>query len=118
MGQLVVSVNYRLEICKRKMHQIDPEIVKKFDVFVVFEAISKQVPRDFVISSNKTSINERARYAVYFFEEKVAVFCFNDSKLVQKFNISTFFTNLYAFFESFWSQYIGKRSMEVERICQ
>ena len=47
------------------MLQIDPEIVEKFEVFVVFDAISVEYPRFFVKDSN-TINNERTSYALHF----------------------------------------------------
>ena len=42
------------------MPSFDPEIIEKIDVFVVFDAISVQFPRDFVSSSNIIN-NEKTR---------------------------------------------------------
>ena len=47
------------------MIQIDPEIVEKFVVFVVFDAISVQFPRFFVEGSNTIS-NERTAMHYFF----------------------------------------------------
>ena len=47
------------------MPQIKPETVKIFDIIVVFDTISIQFPRDFVISSN-TINNGRTNYTAYF----------------------------------------------------
>ena len=46
------------------MLQIDPEIVEKFEVFVVFDAFSVEFPRFFVKGSN-TINNERTSFALH-----------------------------------------------------
>ena len=46
------------------MLQIDPEIVEKFDVFVVFDAISVEFPR-FLVKGSNTFNNERTSYALH-----------------------------------------------------
>ena len=75
MGKVVVSVSFHLEIFKlqKKMSQIDPEIVEKFDVFVVFYVLFVGFLRDFVINSI-TNNKEITIYA--FFEENVTTFCY------------------------------------------
>ena len=68
MGQLVVSVYFRQEIssiCKNKMPQIDPENVKKFEVSVVFDAISVQFPRVFQIRSNTNNNKKRTMCKIF-----------------------------------------------------
>ena len=75
-GKRVASVSFRQEIktfCTKTMPQIDPEIVEKFHVFVVFDAISVQFPRDFVICSN-TINNEKLSYAAHFLERTLQRF--------------------------------------------
>ena len=61
MGRLFVSISFRRKkdsVCERKMPQIDPDIVKKIEVYVVFHAISEKVSREFVEGS-KTIYNKR-----------------------------------------------------------
>ena len=56
MGKLVVSVSFRYEISsirKRKGPQIDLRC-QNFDFFVVFDAISVDFSKDFVLSSQST----------------------------------------------------------------
>ena len=65
MRSFVISVSFREEISsiyKRKMPQIDREIVEKVEVFVLFDTISVQFPRAFVISSNN---QKRALHYVF-----------------------------------------------------
>ena len=52
------------------MLEIDLEVVEKFDDFVVFDAISVQFPKVFVISSI-TLNNERTSYAIHFLKRKL-----------------------------------------------
>ena len=76
MEQLVVSVSFRQKIssfCEREMPQVDNKNVEKIEVFVVFDAISVQFPREFIICFNAIN-NKRTRLASIF-EEKVAAFC-------------------------------------------
>ena len=68
MKKNVVSVCFRQQIrsiSESKMLKIDLEIAEKFEVFVVFDAISVQFPRVFVTSS-MTLNNERTSYAIHF----------------------------------------------------
>ena len=93
MGQLVVKVRFRQEInsiCKGKKHQIDTEIVENLEVFIVFDAISVQFPKEFVIRSN-TINNEKPSFAMVFSEENVAAFCFKNTSKV---STSLFMCNL------------------------
>ena len=65
----VVSVSFRQQIrsiSESKMAKIDIEIAEKFEVFVVFDAISVQFPRVFVDSSI-TLNNERTSYSIHIF---------------------------------------------------
>ena len=64
----VVSVSFRQQIrsiSESKMLKIDLEIAKKFQVFVVFHAISVQFPRVFVNSS--ITLNKKERVKQYIF---------------------------------------------------
>ena len=54
------------------MIQIDPEIVEKFDVSVVFDAISVEYARGFVIKSN-TNSNKRTSYASHLFGQLLKI---------------------------------------------
>ena len=64
--KIVVSVSFRQQIRSvsiSKLLKIFLEIVEKFEDVVVFDAISVQFPRVFVISSI-TLNNERTSYAI------------------------------------------------------
>ena len=65
----VVSVSFRQQIrliSTSKVLKIDLDVVEKFDDFVVFDAISVQFPKIFVISA-LTLNNERTRAMQYIF---------------------------------------------------
>ena len=72
-------MSFRQEIVQflKEMLQIDPEIVEKFEGFVVFDAISVEFPKLFVKGS-KTFKNERTSYALHF-EANFSAFCFKNS---------------------------------------
>ena len=98
------------------MHQIDPENVEKFDVFVVFDAISSQFPREIDMSNNIIK-NERTSYAVRFFKKTLLPFAAkhftmtpNESKSTKNSKTFTFVWNCCVFFESLWIQNVDKRS--------
>ena len=68
MGKIVVPVSFRqqiISISKRKMLDVELEIVEKIEVFIVFDAIAVQFSRVFVISS-LTLNNERTSDALHF----------------------------------------------------
>ena len=91
------------------MPAIDSENVDKYKVF---DAISVQFPRAFVIRSYTVETKERKLCSILF-EEQAAKTLQNDSELVEKlkkFSIFTFLCDLYVLFESFWCQNVGKRS--------
>ena len=46
------------------MPRIDPEVKEKFQVFVVFDANSQQIPRDFAINLNIIN-NKRTSHAFF-----------------------------------------------------
>ena len=82
------------------MINVDLEIVEKFDLFVVFDTISVQFPRGFVISSI-TLNNERPSYALHFLKRTLQRFA---SKTIQQFFAFIIFVliNLRLFFKPFW----------------
>ena len=92
-------------ISNSKVLDIDLEVVEKFDDFVVFDAISVQFPKVFVISSI-TLNNERTSYAIHF-EENVAAFCFKNTNIFLL-STSSFLSNPCLHFEAFWIQNDGK----------
>ena len=49
------------------MPHIDPEYVEQFEVFVVFDAISVQLSRDFVPSSNTINSTTKEQGMHYIF---------------------------------------------------
>ena len=59
------------------MLQIDPEIAEKFEVFVVFDAISVEFPR-FFVKGPSTINNEKTSYALHFLKRTFQLQ--NDSK--------------------------------------
>ena len=72
------------------MLQSDPEIVKKFEVFVVFDAISFEIPSskqrtttmsDFRIFRQRFQNNQqrKSELCITFFEENVSAFCFKNT---------------------------------------
>ena len=72
----VVSVSFRQQIrsiSESKMLKIDLETAEKFEVFVVFHAISVQFPRVFV-NSSITLNNERTSYAKHFLKRTLQRF--------------------------------------------
>ena len=74
--KVVVSVSFRQQIktiANSKVLEIDLEVVEKFDDFVVFDAISVQFPKVFVISSI-TLNNERTSYAIHFLKRTLKRF--------------------------------------------
>ena len=80
VGKLVVSVSFRYEISsirKRKGPQIDLRC-QNFEVFVVFDAISVDFPKDFVLSSAIHSTTKK-RAMQCFLEENITVFCFTNT---------------------------------------
>ena len=94
-GKVFVSVSFRQQISsvsKRKMPKVDLEIVEKFEVFVVLNAVSVQFPRVIVINSIAFE-NERTSYALHFLKRKLQRF---SSKTFQQFLLSTssFLSNL------------------------
>ena len=117
--KVVVSVSFRQQIrtiSNSKVLEIDLEVVEKFDDFVVFDAISVQFPRVFVISSI-TLNNERTSYAIHFFEENFAAFCFKNINIFLL-STSSFLSNPCLHFEAFWIQNDGKGSTRIERLFQ
>ena len=71
-----VSVSFRQQIrsiSESKILKIDLEIAEKFEVFVVFDAISVQFPRVFV-NSSITLNNERTSYAIHFLKRRLQRF--------------------------------------------
>ena len=112
--KVVVSVSFRQQIrsiSNSKILKIDLEVDEKFEDFVVFDAISVQFPRVFVISSI-TLNNERTSYAILFlksFASKTPTF-FAFIIIVFRQPMSTF--------EAFWIQKDGKRSTKMERLFQ
>ena len=80
VGKLVVSVSFRYEISsnrKRKELQIDLRC-QNFEVFVVFDLISVDFSKDFVLSSAIHSTTKK-RGMHYFLEENITVFCFTNT---------------------------------------
>ena len=68
MGELVVSMSFRYEICsirKRKGPQIDLR-GQNFEVFVVFDAISVDFSKDFVLKSQSTQQRKNELCNVFF----------------------------------------------------
>ena len=68
MGELVVLVSFRFEISsirKRKGPQIDLRC-QNFEVFVVFDAISVDFSKDFVLSSQSTQQRKNELCNVFF----------------------------------------------------
>ena len=64
----VVSVSFRQQIrsiSESKMLKIDLEIDEKFEVFVVFDAISVQFPKVFVNSSKRLTTKERVMQYIF-----------------------------------------------------
>ena len=85
MGKRVVSVSFRYEISsirKRKGPQIDLRC-QNFEVFVVFDAISVDFSKDFVLSSAIHSATEK-RAMQCFLEENITVFCFTNISMTPK----------------------------------
>ena len=71
-----LSLSFRQQIrtiSNSKVLEIDLEVVDKFDDFVVFDAISLQFPKVFVISSI-TLNNERTSYAIHFLKRTLQRF--------------------------------------------
>ena len=71
-----ISVSFRQQIrsiSESEMLKIDLEIAEKFEVFVVFDAISVQFPRVFVNSSIMLN-NERTSYAIHFLKRTLQCF--------------------------------------------
>ena len=119
MGKLVVSVSFRYEISsirKRKGPQIDLRC-QNFEVFVVFDAISVDFSKDFVLSSAIHSTTKKRAMQIFL---KRILQCFasqtlqNDSKGVEKFQLC--FCATCVLFESFWCQNVSKRSTKTELI--
>ena len=109
MGKLAVPVSfhhYISSICRRKMPQIDPE-VKNLNFFFVFDAISIQFPRDFVLRKirftekmpTQSTNNKRTSFALHFLKRALQRFASktlqNDSKGVEKFQHHRFVQLLY-----------------------
>ena len=115
--EVVVSVSFWQQIrtiSNSKVLEIDLEVVEKFDDFVVFDANSVQFPKVFVICS--ITLNEKTSYALHFFEENVAAFCFKNTKI---FLLSTsVLSNPCLHFEAFWIQNDSKGSTRIERLFQ
>ena len=92
------------------MLQIDPEIVEKFEVFVVFDAISDEFPRFFVKGSN-TINNERTSYALHFLKRMAQRFASktlqNDSKYIKKIQHLRFYTTYVYFLKRFGIRMMG-----------
>ena len=91
------------------MLQIDPEIVKNSEVFVVFDEIFVEIPRFFVKGSNNNNA-KRAMHYIFCFKNTSE--CPNKSKKLK----FLFLYNLCLLFESFWNQNDGKRSTKTELI--
>ena len=122
MGKLVVSVRFCLKIrsiCERKIPRIDPEIVKNFEDFVVFNAISVVSERFRPKFQHNQLNNERMSYAFHFLKRSLQRFASktlqNDSKAVEKFHYLRFGATC-VLFESFWSQNDDQRSTRTEFI--
>ena len=98
------------------MLKVDLYIVKKIQVFVVFDGYSAQFPRVFVIKSI-TLNNEITSYAIYFFKRTLQRFA-SKTLLYFWFPTSPFLSNICLLFKSFWIQNDGKRSTKIERIIQ
>ena len=75
MRKFVVWMSFRQDISSipKNLPQIDHEVVEKFEVFVVFDAIRVKFPRDFVISSNKIN-KERTNYELHFLKRTLQRF--------------------------------------------
>ena len=74
--KIVVSVSFRQQIrtiSNSKVLEIDLEVVEKFDDFVVFDAISVQYPKVFVISSI-TLNNKKTSFAIHFLKRTLQRF--------------------------------------------
>ena len=74
-------------------------------VFIVFDAIFAQLPRDFIISSITVNLTTK-KFRITVFQEKVAAFW---SKAVEKVQQNRFLSTC-VLFESFCCQNVGKRS--------
>ena len=116
--KVVISVSFRQQIrtiSNSKMLEIDLEVVEKFDDFVVFDAISAQFPKVFVISSI-TLNNERTSYAIHFLKRTLQRFASNTNIFLL--STSSFLSNPCLHFEAFWIQNDGKGSTRIERLFQ
>ena len=77
MGKLVVLVSFVYKISsirKRRGPQTDLRC-QNFEVFVVFDAISVDFSKDFILSSATT----KKRVMQNFLEENITVFCFTNT---------------------------------------
>ena len=116
--KVVVSVSFRQQIksiSNSNVLEIDLEVVEKFDDFVVFDAVSVQFPKVFVINSI-TLNNERTSYAIHFLKRTLQRFA---SKTPTFFAfIIIVLSNPCLHFEAFWIQNDGKGSTRIERLFQ
>ena len=116
--KVVVSVSFRQQIrtiSNSKVLEMDLEVVEKFDDFVVFDAISVQFPKVFVISSI-TLNNERTSYAIHFLKRTLQRFASKTPFFLL--STSSFLSNPCLHFEAFWIQNDGKGSTRIERLFQ
>ena len=91
---------------------------QKTEVFVVFDAISVQFPRDFV-PIQSTQQQKKNELCITVFEEKVEAFCEKyTSEGLRSGRKHLRFCATCVLFESFWSQSVGKRSTKIELIIQ
>ena len=104
---------------KGTMLEVDLDIVEIFELFVVFDAISVQFPRVFLISSI-TINNERTSYALHFLKRTLLGFASKTLINFIAFNIFVFkfLSNLCLLFESFWIHNDGNCSTKNGRIIQ
>ena len=95
------------------MPQTEPEL-SKIQVFVFFDAVSVDFPRDFFKYMT-------LKLCITCFDENVAPFRFkntsDDSKGNEKFQFLRF-SATYVIFESFWCQNVGKPSRKTELLSQ
>ena len=91
----------------------------KFEVFVVFDSLSVQFTRDFVLRSNTINSKTKKRDMHSFFEEAFQRFASktlqNDSKGVENFQHLQFWRAC-VLFELFSSQNVDKRLTKTELI--
>ena len=116
-------MSFRQEIssvCKSETPQIDFEVFKKIDDFVVLVVVSAQFLRNFVINYN-TINNKSTSHASILLKSTLQRFVSktlqNDSKGVEKFQHIRFCATC-ELFENFWSQNADKSSTKIKLVIQ